>query len=342
MVSAAITISTAGITIMDYAGAMRTAWRKSVRILPKRSGEKAGEERIMFENQLIIAATDGNGRIIASQPYDEFLSGRKNLEILSYYTGEKLFDILYDDLGIVRYENNKLAIKIVYQMNPVQTTMTLLGKIAEAVIVRRCHENEEINKRWLSIARRKKARYKTAARFKAVGTGLKSTRNLYPALYNPFDTQRDVIWVDNEEMRAMIRTSSVSGLEAGLQLKVSRNGKGYFFQDLCNLRYEVPVVYFDIAHDYDVVARELLLDQYARGITGSNIILEENFVRASAIDYGGYEEVCFYEDLVMALVTGKMTIDDLLVHRDVENNPTFKNALITATLSQLPINNIIA
>ncbi len=295
----------------------------------------------MFESQLIIAATDGNGKIIASQPYYEFLNGRKNLEILNYYTGEKLFDILYDDLDIVGYENNKLAIKIVYQMNPVQTTMSLLGKIAEAVIVRRCHEDEEINRKWLSIARRKKAKYKTVAKFKAVGTGLKSTRNLYPNLYNPFDTQRDVIWVDDEGMRAMIKTSSISGLEAGLQLKVSRNGMGYFFQDLCNLRYEVPVVYFDIAHDYDVVARELLLEQYSRGISNSNIILEENFVRASAIDYRGYEEVCFYEDLVMALVTGKMTIDDLLVHKDVENNPTFKNSLITAMLSQLPIENII-
>ena len=29
----------------------------------------------MFENQLIIAATDGNGKIIASQPYYEFLNG---------------------------------------------------------------------------------------------------------------------------------------------------------------------------------------------------------------------------------------------------------------------------
>ena len=43
----------------------------------------------------------------------------------------------------------------------------------------------------------------------------------------------------------------------------------------------------------------------------------------------------------MALVTGKMTIDDLLVHKDVENNPTFKNSLITAMLSQLSIENII-
>ena len=295
----------------------------------------------MYENQLIISVTNGQGEIIASQPYGEFLNGKRNLEILNYYTGEKLFDILYNDLGIVKYEENKFAIKMVYCMNPVQTTMSLLGKIAEAVIVRRCSEDEDINKKWLSIARRKKVKYKTAERFKAIGTGLKATKNLYPNLYNPFDTQRDVIWVDDEGMRAMIKSSSISGLEAGLQVKVSRNGMGYFFTDLCNLRYEVPVVYFDIAHDYDVVARELLLRQYSLGITSLNIIPEENFVRASAIDYDGYEEVCFYEDLVMALVNGKMTIDQLLVHESVVNSTTFQNSLITATLSQMPIDNII-
>lgn len=52
----------------------------------------------MYENQLIISAVDGNGQIIASQPYAEFIYGKKNLEILNYYTGQKLFDILHDDL----------------------------------------------------------------------------------------------------------------------------------------------------------------------------------------------------------------------------------------------------
>ncbi len=263
------------------------------------------------------------------------------MEILNFYTGAKLFDILYDDLGIVKYEENKFAIKTVYKMNPMQTTMILLGKIAEAVIVRRCNEDKEINKKWLSIARRKKAKGKTAERFRAVGTGLKITKDLYPYLYNPFDTQRDVIWVDEEGMKAMINSFSISGLEAGLQVKVSRNGMGYFFDDLCNLRYEVPVVYFDINHGYDDVARQLLLKQCSLELPKSNIILEENFVRASAIDVKGYEEVCFYEDMVMALINEKMRIEDLLVHKDVAGNPTFQNSLITATLTQMPIENII-
>ena len=196
----------------------------------------------MYESELIIAVRNGNGEIIASQTFEEFMNGRKNIEILNYYTGQKLFDILFDDLGIIRYEDNVFALKTIFQLNPEKTTMSLLGKIAEAVIVRRCREDEEINKKWLSIARRKKTKSKTAERFQAVGTGLMRTKIDYPSIYNPADTQRDIVWVDDEGMRAMIKSSYAAGIEAGLQIKVSRNGMGYFFQDLCNLRYEVPVL----------------------------------------------------------------------------------------------------
>lgn len=54
----------------------------------------------MYENELIIAVHNGNGEIIASQKLEEFMNGRKNIEILNYYTGQKLFDILFDDLGL--------------------------------------------------------------------------------------------------------------------------------------------------------------------------------------------------------------------------------------------------
>lgn len=295
----------------------------------------------MYENEVIIAVRNGNGEIIASQAFEEFMNGRKNIEILNYYTGQKLFNILFDDLGIIRYEDNILALKTIFQLNTERTTMSLLGKIAEAVIVRRCREDGEINKKWLSIARRKKAKSKTADRFKAVGTGHVRTKTEYPSIYDPTDMQRDIVWVDDEGMRAMIKSSYAAGIEAGLQIKVSRNGMGYFFQDLCNLRYEVPVVYFDICHDFDAVARELVINQSLCGRPSSTIIMEENFVRASAIDYSGYEEVVFYEDLVMALVTGKLSVDDLLKNKIVGESETLRNSILSAAISQIPIQNII-
>jgi hypothetical protein len=127
---------------------------------------------LMYESELIIAVRNGNGEIIASQTFEEFMNGRKNIEILNYYTGQKLFDILFDDLGIIRYEDNVFALKTIFQLNPEKTTMSLLGKIAEAVIVRRCREDEEINKKWLSIARRKKLKAKQQSVFRRWVLGL--------------------------------------------------------------------------------------------------------------------------------------------------------------------------
>ncbi|MDD3415945.1 MAG: hypothetical protein PHY47_18405 [Lachnospiraceae bacterium] len=294
----------------------------------------------MYENEMIIAVKDGEGKIIAEQSYHEFLSGKKNIEILNYYTGQKLFDILYDDLDMIKYEDNKFMIKVMLELNPMRTVMKILGKIAEAVIVRRCNEDEELNKKWLSIARGKKAKWKTVDKFRAVGTGLKSTQQLYPSIYNPFDTQRDIVWVDEEGMMAIIKKSSVAGMNAGLQVKVSRDGMGYFFRDLCNMRYEIPVVYFDICNDYDNVMRELRINQMQFSCPNPSIPLEEKFVKASAIDYEGYREVCYYEDLVMALVQNKITPDGLLNHGITMKSKTLQNALITASLSELPINNI--
>lgn len=51
--------------------------------------------------------------------------------------------------------------------------------------------------------------------------------------------------------------------------------------------------------------------------------------------------MCLYEELVMALIKGKITVDSLLNHKIVENSNTMKNSIISATMSQLPIQNII-
>lgn len=82
-----------------------------------------------------------------------------------------MFDILHDDLGKIRFEDNKFVLKSIYLMSPLQTTMNLLGKIAEAVIVRRCVENEDINKKWLSVARRKKLKQKLLKDLWQLGRG---------------------------------------------------------------------------------------------------------------------------------------------------------------------------
>jgi len=302
-----------------------------------------------MDEHICIAIFDGNGKVIESQPYDEYKYGKKNLKILNFLYGEKLYNILIDDLNIIRYdnENNKLVLKTILEVNPQRTTMKLLGKIAEAVLVRRCNEDPEINRKWLSIARRKEARKKTAKKYRAVGTGLYFTKNNYSSVYNPSDTQRDIVWIntndeDTKRYALMKNTNSQDcGTIAGLQLKVSRDGVKYIFDDLCKLKYEVPVVYFDLNKDYENIARKLwnhiCYDNSARYLN-----IPEDFIQASAVDRGGYDEVCELEELVDAVITGKLKIEDLIDRDQVVNNPTFRNAILSTAFSEIGYTNNIS
>ena len=38
--------------------------------------------------ELVIGIKDSNGRLIESQPFNEFMHGKKNIPILNMYTGQ--------------------------------------------------------------------------------------------------------------------------------------------------------------------------------------------------------------------------------------------------------------
>lgn len=286
----------------------------------------------MNGRRMIVGIIDGDGKLCKSQEYSEFHNrGKRNIEILNLYTGKKLFDILMDDLGKISYKDNKLTLSIIYSLNPHDTTMQLLGKIAEAVIVRRCEEDEELNREWLSLAsRKKKIKRKIAEKFKAIGTGLERTKREWFRQYNFSDPQRDVIWVnrETEEIANMKSGSVIASKHAGLQVKTSCDGKTYFLNDLWNYRYEVPVVYFDINNDFDKVAQELWIRKSVS--SGYDFVIGEDFISARAVDYEGFDEVKFYFDLVLALVENRLTLEDLL--NEGERNKTLGNAVIATGL----------
>lgn len=295
----------------------------------------------MNSNNLVVAILDGNGNIMCSQPLDEFQNGNRNIEILNYYTGRKLFDILVDEVGAIKYEDNRIALKFILESNLYSSSMKLLGKVAEAVLVRECKVSSELNKVCLSKARRKLAKQSTVEKFEAIGTGLLSTRNKYQLKYNPGDTQRDIIWINKKNgYSAMMKDSnSTEGIEAGLQIKVSRNGIAYFLKDLINIRYDVPVVYFDICNDFDNVAEKLYIArkcEYKR-----DIIIGEDFIKGSALSYNAHMEILYYADLIDALINGKINPEELINARSTLENKTLKSALTATMLSEVNINNII-
>lgn len=289
---------------------------------------------------LVVGLVDGNGNLLSSQPYDEYQYGMRSTDIVIPLRGGRLLSILQDEIGNIYYEDNRLVLKHILSLDPNVSTMRLLGKIAEAVLVRRCAENETVNKNLFQIARRKTAWTNTANRFKAIGTGLKTTQQYYPKRYSPSDTQRDIIWVDeNGQPALMAGSTTMSGIDAGLQVKVSLDGMNYIFRDLVNCRYEVPLIYFPINNDYERIltrlekeARTAMLDpdtgEYRR------FRPEEDFIDVRAYDIDAYEEVKDYYPLIYALIDGDIEPADLVDIAIQHNDPVLKNTVMLTALQK--------
>ena len=288
-------------------------------------------------NDLIVGLVDGQGNLITSQPYNEFQYGRRSIDIVVPIRGGRLIEILQDEIGNISYDENRLILKQIFVSNVNITAMTLLGKIAEAVIVRRCMEDEKLNRLLFSLARRKSAREYNARRFKAIGTGLKATQRVFPERYNPSDPQRDIIWVNDEGVPALMAGSSaIAGIEAGLQVKVSLQGIRYVGDDLLARRYEVPMVYFPINNDFEKVVDYLAKQRKAYVLdpaTGEyrDIHIGEDFVDIRAYDYDAFEEVKDYYPIVHALLRGDIELVDLV---DIAyGNGTLENTVLMTALT---------
>ncbi|WP_233120193.1 hypothetical protein [Tissierella creatinophila] len=223
--------------------------------------------------------------------------------------------------------------------------MTLPGKIAEAVLVRRCQEDEQLNRRLFQLSRRKNAWKSTARRFKAIGTGLKTTQRNFTKRYNPSDPQRDIIWVDDEGIPALMSGSSdIAGIEAGIQVKVSLYGIGYIVDDLTRNRYEVPMLYFPINNDFEKVIDRLVKEQRAYVFdveTGDyrGIRVGEDLVDIRAYDYDAFEEVRDYYPIVYGLINEDIDLVDLV---DIaQGNGILENTVLLTALSASNVETII-
>lgn len=279
-----------------------------------------------------IVVSDGNGQIICSQPYNEFTYGTKDIEIQKIMYGRQLYDLLVDELNVIRYsENGTLILGVILQSDINRTAMQLLGRIAEAIIVRNCHNNIIINQEYFSIARQKRAKEKTARKFYALGTGLNYTKINYPKHYNPSDTQRDIVWTNDVGELAIMknqdRYSTTSAKIAGLQIKATKNGIKYVLPDIIQGRYDVPIIYFDIENDYHKILAKVYKD--------TNVDIEYDIIHPNAIDPRGYEEFLHYVDLVYAMVDGKLHPADLVIGADKSDDILMKNALLSTTLSNI-------
>lgn len=277
-----------------------------------------------------IVERKGNNKIVV-EDYSGTISGNKTKLLLpssckgmirgnnghvNIYSYGRLFDILVEDTGSIDFRDNRARFAEILVAGDIKRSATrLLGRVAEAVIVRRCRESLQINKIWMDIARYCNSKPSTVQKFQAIGTGLDSTKRRNRYKYNYSDPQRDIIWVDSENRILNIATqSTVSVLSAGLQVKVSHNGMSYVLSDLRNFRYEVPIVYFGLSNDFDAIAEALQKPFYtSTGEKAQNPVrINIDFINAEAVDPRSFEEVRNYYPIISKLFEGTLSADDFV------------------------------
>lgn len=274
---------------------------------------------LFAQRHLVVASIDPTTGDIDNrniQPLSEWQRGERNPLLVNIVHGNTLFDILKDDLDLIRYDNieNRFFPKFITytsEHDVEQHCMQLLGKIAEALIVKACHKSIEENRSWARYARRGQNKVPTLDNFIAVGTGLHSTFNSeYATKYNPNDTQRDILWVNKDAVtnQLMMITSQnkSSGNPAGLQIKVSRDGFNYIYaKDIARAKYEVPLVYFDLGNDFQNLANAIYRED-------KDIDIGYDFIRGAAINVDIHEQLYSYYFLLKYILKGQFPVQNLL------------------------------
>jgi len=77
----------------------------------------------------------------------DYQYGWRSRKIIVPVRDGQLVMILQNNIGNISYDNNRFVLKQIFISNVNVTTMTLLEKIVEDVLVRKYQENDELNRR---------------------------------------------------------------------------------------------------------------------------------------------------------------------------------------------------
>lgn len=286
-------------------------WNKDVHRNPKQISEKTilllnDKQRILLGNQ--------EARIIGAYPQTD------RIEVIPPLFVDHIAEIMIEDTGIIYFDSNKGAFCSVLEFCNEERLMNLLGNIGEAMIVHRCNDNRSINQKWLSKATMLYVDHEDAVLYTAVGTGFKSTKVQHPRLYNPFDTQNDIIWIDDEENKVIRHDlNGKVGSYAALQIKASTNGEKYVLKDLLSRRYGVPLVYYPINDDFDLIVEK-----------APNVQPGVDFIDVRETDRTAFEELMYYWQMLTKLYNG--TIKAIDVVNEATSLPALRNGIFASAI----------
>ena len=197
--------------------------------------------------------------------------------------------------------------------------MSLLGKVAECVVIDRCINNRNTNIICMNIAKFKENIYKEYSDIKyddylAFSPSYRYVFSYdsdgfliqYPVPdYNPLHTSKDIAWCKRDNIVSQLKTeiAEVSYLDnAKLQIKTTLDCKKL---NLSSKSYiSTPIVCFDLSNDC-----EILRKRYPKHI----------IISAKEIDQGMFDEVSAYFKILAAYATG-MTDKIDISEKDVVKN----------------------
>lgn len=272
-------------------------------------------------NEIKVIVQDNNGVVKETQYYDEFMNN-PSINFRIFMHGDTLLDILTQESLI----SPTMTLNRVLTANPHADASRMMGSIAEALVVKLCHESTEANRELGKWARGGNKATATLDSFIAVSTGSQNTKANYPQWYHPNDTQRDIIWVSKKDFSHQLlcvkkRGSYNSGKPAGLQVKASHDYK-YVLSSIENYHY--PVLYFDLNDDWRDLSRAML-----------NLGINTCLLHPSDIDRFLMEQLRSSFEIVKALINRERTIQDII---DMVNW-TGKNSHIISALNSLDLHN---
>lgn len=250
-----------------------------------------------FNKPILIPGIDGEYH--ESSIYA--ICGQDSIIRRAAQSGKALLDFLQSEMMLTIGKKNELRISFFVSEDARASAARLLGSIAESIIVNLCNTDPDVNCRLGMYARNGQRASKALDSYTAIATGSKSTKTNNRIHYNPNDTQRDIIWIDNDDNEKQLQcisqgnASTISGKPAGIQVKVSTNGLGYFSGSIEN--YEYPILYIDLNDDfYDV------LDKYP----------DANLIHADKIQSGLKEHLKDIYELLVALFEDRISLNDLI------------------------------
>ena len=133
---------------------------------------------------------------------------------------------------------------------------------------------------------------------------------------------------ENGNITNVIGSNSVSGLQAGLQIKVSGNGVNYVQRAVVANRYEVPIVYFPLNNDFDRIVHNINR-KVERGDI-SPVIVGEDLINAIDIDRAAYNSVREFYPILLDLFYGRISADDFV--KEATGIASMQNAILANAL----------